>query len=711
MSDETLRIERTPPEPAWPSFALPRGTEINGYRLDRILGSGGFGITYLALDLLRQRFAIKEYYPRQFASRQDMTVRPTTVADTPLFDECRERFLREAEALVLLGRTAGGANNGIVRVQTYFEAYGTCFLVMDYVEGDSLADIIRRDRGLTAARLRSLLVQLLTSIRVVHQAGLLHRDIKPANIIIREGDRLVLIDFGATRQAAPNEATSYTQIYSGGYGPPEQMLGLRQGEYSDIYAIGAVCYRAIGGRLADPLARQNSLAAGLADPQKPAVAVGDGRYPRRLLEAIDAALVVDPARRLQSADAMLKALGPEEAVGAATEAPAPPPTVRARRPVWLAAAAVGALTVAAIAFLLLRGPAPPPSATVATTAEQARKEPAPPPVAQPQPQQQALVPPPVKEQANQQQAAGVSPPVNAPPSPPAETAVASPPAKQPPASPPVQQAQPAAVVLPPATEPQMPAAKQEALVIPPAAPVVPLRPPLSLFDQAREAAAAIPCAALDVQAGQDRMEITGFAQAGQDFDQLRARLGSAGKGVTQVDQFACAPLDAMSSLVRRTWDGATPSLIVHLEPATVASGARVRISVATALRAIYVDLYQADGSVRHLLRGGGRSTEWTATPPGGPRMLVAIGAIAPLELGQRAETERASLYLDILRPLLPNAAAADLAMVIERPPEPVAVRPQSHPQSEKCANIVSRAQLGETLTDAELAVLRTECRT
>ena len=294
MSDETLRIERTPPEPAWPSFALPRGTEINGYRLDRILGSGGFGITYLALDLLRQRFAIKEYYPRQFASRQDMTVRPTTVADTPLFDECRERFLREAEALVLLGRTAGGANEGIVRVQTYFEAYGTCFLVMDYVEGDSLADIIRRDRGLTAARLRSLLVQLLTSIRVVHRAGLLHRDIKPANIIIREGDRLVLIDFGATRQAIPTEATSYTQIYSGGYGPPEQMLGLRQGEYSDIYAIGAVCYRAIGGRLADPLARQNSLAAGLADPQSPAVVVGDGRYPRRLLEAIDAALIVDP---------------------------------------------------------------------------------------------------------------------------------------------------------------------------------------------------------------------------------------------------------------------------------------------------------------------------------------------------------------------------------------------------------------------------------
>ena len=692
MSDETLRVERATPEPAWPSFALPRGTEINGYRLDKILGSGGFGITYLALDLLRQRFAIKEYYPRQFASRQDMTVHPTTVADTPLFDECRERFLREAEALVLLGRAAGGANDGIVRVQTYFEAYGTCFLVMDYVEGDSLADIIRRDRGLPAARLRSLLVQLLTSIRVVHRAGLLHRDIKPANIIIREGDRLVLIDFGATRQAMPTEATSYTQIYSGGYGPPEQMLGLRQGEYSDIYAIGAVCYRAIGGRLADPLARQNSLTAGFADPQSPAVVVGDGRYPRRLLEAIDAALVVDPAQRLQSADAMLQALGPEEPVVAEPAVPAPSSAVRGRRQVWLAASVAGALAVAGAAFLVLRGPTPPPSATVTASVEQARKEPAPAPVAQPSPQQQAAVsPPPVKE-APQQQA----------------TAVVPPPAKEPPASPP----QPEAVIAPPpATEPPAPPAKQQALVVPPPAPVAPLAPPPSPLDQARQAAAAIPCAALDVRAAQDRTEITGFAQVGQEFDRWRASLGPVGATVTRVDPFACAPIDVVSPLVRRTWDGATPSLIIHVEQASVASGARVRTSVATALRAIYVDLYQADGSVRHLLRGSGRSAEWTATPPGGPRLLVAIGAIAPLELGQRPETERANSYLDALRPLLPKAAAADLAMVIERPPEPVAVRPPSHPQSEKCANIVSRAQLGETLTNAELAVLRTECRT
>src|SRR5262249_36926796 len=163
----------------------------------RVLGSGGFGITYLAVDLLQQRFAIKEYYPQQFATRHGMTVGPTTTDDTPLFDECRERFLREAQALVLLGRSADAAE-GIVRVRTYFEAFGTCFLVMDYVEGDSFANVLRREPGgLAAARVHSLLTQLLASARLVHAAGLLHRDIKPANIIVRAGDRLVLIDFGA----------------------------------------------------------------------------------------------------------------------------------------------------------------------------------------------------------------------------------------------------------------------------------------------------------------------------------------------------------------------------------------------------------------------------------------------------------------------------------------------------------------------------------
>ena len=359
MSDGTRIERRIESDGPWPSFALPHGTVVNGYRIERVLGSGGFGVTYLAFDLLQQRFAIKEYYPRQFATRQHMTVQPTTREDAKLFEECRERFLREAQALVHLGRVAD-ASDGIVRVKTYFEALGTCFLVMDYVEGNNLAGVFRDEPGgLSPPRVRSLLTQLLSSIRVVHRAGLVHRDIKPANVILREDDRLVLIDFGSTRQAMPTENTSFTQIYSGGYGPPEQMIGLRQGEFSDIYAIGAVCYRAIGGSVVDALARQNSLAAGRLDPQPSAVSIGAGRYPRSLLAAIDAALAVDPAQRPQTADAMLELLGPDQPVdmpSARTAGRMSPAAPRARRGAWVAAVGMAAVVLAGAAYLMLSRP-------------------------------------------------------------------------------------------------------------------------------------------------------------------------------------------------------------------------------------------------------------------------------------------------------------------------------------------------------------------
>jgi serine/threonine protein kinase len=335
-------------EERWPSYALPRGTKVNGYLIERILGSGGFGITYLAFDLLRQPFAIKEYFPRQFASRDDLAVVAGSTEDAPLFEECRDRFMREAEALVTLGRLAG-LTAGIVRVYTFFEAHNTCYLVMDYIKGTNLKSVLQREPGgLAAPRVQSLMAQLLCSIRVVHQAGLMHRDVKPANIILREDDSLVLIDFGSSRPAALGDFTSYTKIYSGGYAPPEQTLGLDQGEFSDIYAIGAVCYRAIGGDLVDSVARHNAISAGLADPQPSAMQIGEGRYPKALLAAIDAALRTEASRRPQNVNAMLALLDRNERPKART---APP---LRRRNLWAAAAGGGALALTGVvAYLLL----------------------------------------------------------------------------------------------------------------------------------------------------------------------------------------------------------------------------------------------------------------------------------------------------------------------------------------------------------------------
>ncbi len=689
-------------------MALPHGTIVNGYQIDQVLGSGGFGITYLAHDLLGQRFAIKEYYPRQFAVRQAHGVVAASAEDVALFDECRERFLREAQALVVLGRAASGAT-GIVRVQTYFETHGTCFLVMDYIEGASLAAVLRQEpAGFAAPRVRSLLIQLLSSIRIVHRAGLMHRDIKPANIILRDDDRVVLIDFGSTRQAARSEHTTYTQIYSGGYAPPEQMLGERQGEYSDIYAIGAVCYRMIGGAVVDALARQNAVAAGRADPQPSAVQIGAGRYPTNLLAAIDAALAIDVTQRPKDVDAMLAALGPGEADDDATVLATRRATVaqpqRRPRGAWSAAAAVGALALIGAGFWALRTPVVPPFVSHQDAAV------TPVPTSNP-PINMAREQPPQTPSTQQQ-------PTPVPPTT-ADTANAITATRQSPELPHATEQTVAPLVDQPLPPPQ-----REAIVVP--SPPISVSPPApSPIDVAQAAVRSLPCSVLHVAGTPAGMRVSGAAASGQELDRLLTELrdaGSVADDITRIDRFACGPIAVVAAMVRETWNVTPPTLAIHLDQRTVMSGSRIAINVATALPIVYVDLYQADGSVRHLLRpsasgiAGKLPVEWIATSPSGSRLVLAIGATRPLELGSRPEIEKTADYLAALQPRLPGAAA-DLAMVqvqvLVRSTEPVAKAVQPRPsgvRSDKCANIVSRAQLGETLSNAELAALRTECR-
>ena len=317
--------------PSWPKYALPHGTAVNGYVIDRVLGSGGFGITYLAKDDLGQLFAIKEYFPREFSVRQDMVVSASSDEELDLFDECLARFRREAQTLVHLSRTSN-EDLGFVRVITYFTAHGTGFLVMEYVEGITLAEALRNSpTGLSSERVRSLMAKLASAVRSVHRAGLLHRDIKPANIIVRTDGTLVLIDFGSSRDAAADRTRTYTQIYSTGYAPIEQMLGLRQRPFSDIYAIGAVCYHAIGGQMIDAMTRHRAISTGQADPQPTASQIGAGRYPASLLIAIDMALRVDPETRPRDADMLIALLGPDTPADndATVLSPRPKPVVSA----------------------------------------------------------------------------------------------------------------------------------------------------------------------------------------------------------------------------------------------------------------------------------------------------------------------------------------------------------------------------------------------
>jgi predicted Ser/Thr protein kinase len=276
---------------------LPPGTELHGYRIVGLLGRGGFGITYKAVDKIDQVFALKECFPQQLATRRGADVVATDAGATAFLAECLERFTKEARALTLF--TNAGGESGVVRVYTFFELNGTAYIVMEYLDGEPLDQVLARHKtGLPEADLTRILRTLLPALDRVHANHLLHRDIKPANIFLRANGSPVLLDFGAARVNDPGEATTFTSIYTESYAPIEQIRGERQGPYSDIYALGATCYRAIAGK-----------PSAMTGTRVPAREAGAGRYSDRLLAAIDWALQVMPQDRPQTVAAFAASCG------------------------------------------------------------------------------------------------------------------------------------------------------------------------------------------------------------------------------------------------------------------------------------------------------------------------------------------------------------------------------------------------------------------
>ncbi len=283
-------------------YALPNGYELDGYRIDGILGTGGFGITYRANELAIDRaLAIKEYLPAGIAMRDQSTsaVHPSGSADRDDFEWGLDRFRKEAQTLVSFRHA------NIVAVFRFFEANNTAYLVMEYAQGEDLGAVLSRKKTLPEAEIRAIIDPLLNGLARVHQAGVLHRDIKPDNIYIREDGSPLLLDFGAARYAMGVKSHSLTSIVSAGYAPFEQYISnSKQGPWSDIYALGAVLYRAVTGEIpAEATARFKD------DEMVPASQAAKGRYSERLLAAIDAALSVEENGRPQSVAAFIEMLG------------------------------------------------------------------------------------------------------------------------------------------------------------------------------------------------------------------------------------------------------------------------------------------------------------------------------------------------------------------------------------------------------------------
>ncbi len=252
-------------------------------------------MTYLgwnvALDI---PVAIKEYLPSDLATReQDLSVVPQAPRAASDFQWGLDRFLDEARIL------ARFHHPNIVRVHQFFEAHSTAYIAMDYVEGEDLSAHLTRKGRLSEEELKGVLDPLLSALEVVHQADFLHRDIKPGNIILRaEDDSPVLLDFGAARQAMGAKSRSVTSIVTPGYAPIEQYSSRgRQGAWTDIYALGGVCYRALTGEIPDDATDRIR-----DDPLIPVSQRCAGRVNGAFLSAIDAALAVNEEDRPQSVE-------------------------------------------------------------------------------------------------------------------------------------------------------------------------------------------------------------------------------------------------------------------------------------------------------------------------------------------------------------------------------------------------------------------------
>jgi serine/threonine protein kinase len=222
--------------------ALPAGYALQEYRIERVLGVGGFGLTYLALDAnLNLKVALKEYLPADIAQRgpdQSVAARAPETAST--FGWGKERFIEESRIV------ASFRHPNIVRVLRFFEANGTAYMVMEFVEGAALGDWVNRRRPLSEADVLPIAVQVLDALERVHGGGFLHRDIKPGNIYIREDGTVVLLDFGSARQ----KSSALTALVSPGYAPFEQYHTQgKQGPWSDIYAFAGVLYWMITGAM------------------------------------------------------------------------------------------------------------------------------------------------------------------------------------------------------------------------------------------------------------------------------------------------------------------------------------------------------------------------------------------------------------------------------------------------------------------------------
>ena len=216
------------------------------YQIEKALGQGGFGITYLARDLVElQKVAVKEYMPEGIAFRErwsrNVRVKP---GEENTYERFRQKFLEEAKIIYRYRK-----HPNIISVSHLFAENNTAYYVMEYIDGDDLDGLLRRKGGrMTWRELYPIMAQMTEALRDVHKSGVIHCDISPDNIFILRGGQVKLIDFGAAKSEISQETTMI--LMKKGFAPPEQYAGRKSlGPWTDVYAVAVTIYRAYTGKM------------------------------------------------------------------------------------------------------------------------------------------------------------------------------------------------------------------------------------------------------------------------------------------------------------------------------------------------------------------------------------------------------------------------------------------------------------------------------
>lgn len=329
--------------PAREAYHLAPGTIVKKrYLIGKVLGSGGFGITYLGFDMtLEKKVAIKEYLPMEFATRMPNQTRVSvyTGEKQEQFEAGMKKSLEEAKRLAEFQQTPG-----ITQIYDFFEDNNTAYIVMELLEGETLKERLKREGVMTVETALPIILAVISALKAVHAKNIIHRDIAPDNIYLLNNGEVKLLDFGASRQVTTTHSKSLTVILKLGYAPVEQyQSGGNQGPWTDVYALAATFYKMITGKRPQE-APERRIQDTLAEPSKLG-AVIDKNIENALMNALQVR-IEDRTKSAEEFEAALCAQGVKR-----TEATVEKNDL-GKWPVWLkVVCACGCLAVLAVGGL------------------------------------------------------------------------------------------------------------------------------------------------------------------------------------------------------------------------------------------------------------------------------------------------------------------------------------------------------------------------